>query len=82
MSPLTHQFIESKQTQTFILTEIYIQNCKERKQQLTCNSKEQFRICSNKRLQDKELDLIKHNPCDVNNYPRKLVQHIIDYNLY
>ena len=30
---------------------------------------------------DEELDIIKHNLCEVNKYPRKSVQNIINYNL-
>ena len=29
-------------------------------------------------LLDEELDIIKHNLCEVNNYPRKFVQNIIN----
>ena len=41
-----------------------------------------IRICSDKKFLDEELDIIKHNLCDINNYPRKFVQNIINYNLH
>ena len=41
-----------------------------------------IKICSDKKFFDEELDIIKHNLCEVQNYPRKFVQNIIDYNLH
>ena len=41
-----------------------------------------IKICSDKKFLDEELDIIKQNLCDVNNYPRKFVQNIINYNLH
>ena len=41
-----------------------------------------IRICSNKMLTDEDLDIIKYNLCDVNNYPRKIMQNISNYNLH
>ena len=41
-----------------------------------------IKICSDKICLDEELDIIKHNLCDANNYPRKFVQNIINYNLH
>ena len=40
-----------------------------------------IKICSNEKFLDEELDTIKHNLCEVNDYPRKFVQNIINYNL-
>lgn len=40
------------------------------------------RICSDKKVLDEELDIIKHNLSRVNNYPRKFVQNIRNYNLH
>ena len=41
-----------------------------------------FKICSDKKFLDAELDIIKHNLCEVNNYLRKFVKNIINYNLH
>ena len=41
-----------------------------------------IKVCSDKKFLDEELDIIKHNLCEVNNYPRKSVQNIINYNLH
>ena len=41
-----------------------------------------IKICSDKKFLDEELDIIKHNLSEVNNYPRKFVQNIINYNLH
>ena len=35
-------------------------------------------ICSKNKFLDEELDIIKHNLCAVNNYPRKFMQNIIN----
>ena len=40
------------------------------------------KICSDKKFLDKELDIIKQNLCEVNNYPKKFVQDIINDNLH
>ena len=40
------------------------------------------KICSDKKLLDEELDIIKHNLCEVNNYSRKFVHNYINYNLH
>ena len=42
----------------------------------------EIKICSDKKFLDEELNLIKHILCDVNNYPKKFVQSIINYNLH
>ena len=39
-------------------------------------------ICSDEKFLDRELDIIKHKLCELNNYPRKFVQNIINYNLH
>ena len=39
-----------------------------------------IKICSDKKFFDEELDIIKHNLCGVNDYPRKFVKNI-NYNL-
>ena len=41
-----------------------------------------IKICSNEKFLNEELDTIKHNLCEVNDYPRKFVQDIINYNLH
>ena len=41
-----------------------------------------IKICSDEKFLDQELNIIKHNLCAVNNYPRKFVQSIINYNLH
>ena len=40
------------------------------------------RICFDKKLFLEELDTIKHNLCEVNYYPRKFIQNVINYNLH
>ena len=41
-----------------------------------------IKISFDKKFLVEELDIIKHNLCEVNNYPRKFVQNIISYNLH
>ena len=41
-----------------------------------------IKICSDKKFLDEELDIIKHNLCEVNDYPRKFVKNIINDNLH
>ena len=43
--------------------------------------KRAIKICSDKKFSDEELDIIKHNLCKVNNYPKKSAQNITNYNL-
>ena len=38
-------------------------------------------MCSEIKFLDEELDIIKLNLCDLNNYSKKFVQNIINYNL-
>ena len=38
--------------------------------------------CFDKKFLDEELNIIKHNLCEVNSYPSKFVQSIINYNLH
>ena len=38
-----------------------------------------IKICSDKKFLDEELDIIKHNLCEVKNNPRKSVQNVINY---
>ena len=40
------------------------------------------RICSDKKVLGEKLDIIKQNLCRINNYPRKFVQNIRNYNLH
>ena len=40
-----------------------------------------IKICSREKFLHKKLDAIKHNLCEVNDYPRKFEQDIINYNL-
>ena len=39
-------------------------------------------ICSDNKFLDEELDIIKHNLCEVNNYPGASVQNIVNYNIH
>ena len=41
-----------------------------------------IKICSDEKFLDRELGIIRHNLCEVNNYPRKFVQNIINCNLH
>ena len=41
-----------------------------------------IKICSDEKFLDGELGIIRHNLCEVNNYPRKFVQNIINCNLH
>ena len=41
-----------------------------------------IRICSDKKLLHEELDINSHNPCEVNYYPSKFIQNIINCNLH
>ena len=43
--------------------------------------KRAIKISSDKKFSDEELDIIKHNLCKVNNYPKKSAQNITNYNL-
>ena len=81
MMLLTQQFTGNQQTQTFTLTGIHIHHYRE---EITASLLIQraIKICSDKKFLDEELNIIKHNLCDVNNYPRIFVQSIINYNLH
>ena len=78
---LKQQFPGNLQTQTITLTGIHIHHYNEE-----ISAKVFFqraiKICSDKKFLDEELDIIKHNLCDVNNYSRKFVHNYINYNLH
>ena len=83
MTLLTQQFTENQQVQTFSYINWH-SHSPIQWEKTTANVLIQWavKICSNEKFLDEGLDTIKRNLFEVNNYPRKIVQNIIQVSEY
>ena len=82
MTLLTQQFTENQQIQTFSYINWHSHSPIQWKKTANVLIQWAVKICSNEKFLDEGLDTIKHNLCEVKNYPRKIVQNIIKVSEY